>query len=206
MNGSDPVCARSATPVLWLACAIGALALVELVVPTVTAWVGIGTSTGVQPWRALTYPFTSYGVLSAAITIVICVAVASGVGRGLRPWCLVGCFAVSGLGAAAAASWLVSYSSGGAAAALLGTIAATTAVKRHRRGDIRGEIVLLVVLVSLALFAGSPDWVCDVGAIAAGASVGQLLATRRPGDERVRGPLLVVGVICLVLLVLAWVR
>lgn len=121
-----------------------------------TAWVGIGTSTGVQPWRALTYPFTSYGVLSAAITIVICVAVASGVGRGLRPWCLVGCFAVSGLGAAAAASWLVSYSSAGAAAALLGTIAATTAVKRHRRGDIRGEIVLLVVLVSLALFAGSP--------------------------------------------------
>lgn len=115
--------------------------------------------------------------------------------------------ALSGLGGSAALMlfmpvqfWPMSYG------AILGMLAAVAAAKRRFGEDIRGDLLLLGIMVAFSVVIGNvPGWISQIGAILAGGAAGAIIAYA-PRENRTRTQVLGLAGLAGVLLVLAFVR
>lgn len=175
-------------------------------------WVGSSTAIRFEYWRPLLYAVTTGGLLQLAINAGVLYLMGRGLETTMGTWNFLALFVLSGLGAATAlilAGPLVAY--GGSFSAILGIIAAYAVFKYQARQDIRGDIVLLALLIVWGVVAGGfslrGQWVGDVGAVVLGAGVGAVYAYS-PWRSRTRR--LIIGyaaltVVCLGVITLVWV-
>lgn len=168
---------------------------------------GSSQSLAWQFWRPMLYGFTSGGLLSALINALVLYLIGRGLERTVGSREFFALFWLSGLGAATVMVWV------GPAAALSGAIAgvfgviSAYAVVKHRSGmDVRGDIVLITLLLVWGVVAGSSAWIGEVGGIAVGAVSGAVIAYApwRDREQRIRMGMAIIAAVCLVLITLAW--
>ncbi|MDN5726968.1 MAG: rhomboid family intramembrane serine protease [Propionibacteriales bacterium] len=133
-----------------------------------------------QFWRLLTFGLTVGGFLNLVIHVLIMVMI----GRGLEPE--VGTWRYLGiLGAATLVGgtlfFLIAPDGGvvpGATASILGLIAAYAALKLRRGADIRGDLLMLALMVGFSFIVGMGSfyWLVQLGGVLGGGAAGMVLA------------------------------
>lgn len=206
------------TPVTWALCGIAVLLAVVDVLTQQTVLTLLGIAPALvesgQLWRVLTYGITSYpilgfGLLTLAINILIMVMIgrtlepALGTGRFLAVY-FTGVLVGGALFTLIAPAGVLAY---GFSAGVLGLIAANAALKLRMGGDIKGDLILLAILVGFSLIVslGSMYWLIQIGS-ALGAGAAAWVISAAPQQNRSRTQLLGVAAIWLVGLALVGVR
>lgn len=195
LAGRGPVSTTVALMVVTVA-----VALVDLVARG-TATMLLGFSVPLvqagQVWRLATGLFLAGGLLQLLINLMFVWLVGTSIEAEIGRWRMLGVLVVSTLGASAALMLLTDVRLMGLQyAAILGLLGAVAAVKLVRGEDVRGDLVLLGLMVAFSLAMGSVGWIAQVGAILAGGGVGLVLAR----VHRTRGQVLgvcAVGLGCL---------
>lgn len=155
-----------------------------------------------QVWRLVTGLFLSGSLLQLLINLMFVWFVGTSIEAQIGRWRMLGVLLVSTLGASAALmlftrahGWPLQY------AAILGLLGAVAAVKVVGHEDVRGDLILLGLMVVWSLAMGSQGWIAQLGAIIAGGACGFVLA-KAPWRGRDRFQALGmtgIGVVCLAL-------
>ncbi|AZZ39816.1 rhomboid family intramembrane serine protease [Acidipropionibacterium jensenii] len=193
-----------------------ALAAVTVVISVVSMvgpvgyWLAAGASPqfDFQVWRPLLFALSGGSILQAVINAAFLILV----GHSLEPMLGSIDFAVvyllAGLGGATALSVTgVAASLSGSICGVFGILAAMAVIKYLQHQDIRGDIILIALLVIWGILAGSRDWTAGIGAVVVGALVGWVWNRARWASRtRVWLSYAAVALVCLVVLVLTWMR
>lgn len=160
-----------------------------------------------QVWRPFTSALVTGSLVGAALTGLFLWFLGRAMEPDLGTVGFAGLYVVSGLGAAAAVTWLgplVSF--GGATGALFGLLGAQAAAKLKAREDIRGDLVLVAILLAYAFFVGGGDWTADLGGLVAGTAAGAVgaWAPWRLRMKRLRVGLVAIGAVALFACGVAW--
>lgn len=161
-----------------------------------------------QLWRLVTGILVSAGPFGLLINLLFLWLVGRSVESEIGRWRMLAIMGLSGLGSSAALMlfypisipWPLTF------AAILGLLAAVAVMKFKFGEDIRGDLVLLGLMVAFSVVLGSvPGWVSQLGAIAAGAGAGAVLSYA-PRVNRNRWQILGLSAIAVVGVGLALVR
>ncbi|GAB3698040.1 rhomboid family intramembrane serine protease [Mariniluteicoccus flavus] len=196
LGGRGPVSTTVALMVIT-----GAVAIIDLVSRGAASWFLAFSDPLIaqgQLWRLVTGIFLAGGLLQLLINLLFIWFVGTSVEAEIGRWRMLGVLVVSSLGASAALMLLANvrlmpmqY------AVILGLLAAVAAVKLVRGEDIRGDLILLGLMVVWSLAMGSVGWIAQVGAILAGGAAGMVLAKARDSRAETLG-LVAVGLVCVV--------
>lgn len=132
-----------------------------------------------QFWRLLTFGLITGGFLNLVIHVLILVMI----GRGLEPevgaWRYLGILACATL-VGGTLFVLIAPGGGvpGATASILGLIAAYAALKLRRGADIRGDLLMLALMVGFSFIVGMGSfyWLVQLGGVLGGGAAGAVLA------------------------------
>lgn len=170
-------------------------------------WIGSLPGIEGQFWRVLVYAFTSPGLLSALISAVVLFLIARGLQSELGAVNLVGLFVLGGMGAATAHVWFGPAATlDGAICAVFAIFAGYAVIKYRNSYDIRGDIILITLLILWGIFGGGQTWIGQLAAVAVGAALGAAHAYGpwRGREQRVRLTALGIALACLGLVALKW--
>lgn len=189
---------------------VGVVGVVDLVTRGLGAQLlgfsGPGIGAG-QIWRLVTGLVVAGHPLNVLISLLflwlVGRSIEAEVGRGR----MLAILLLAGLGGSTAlmlfypvSFWPMTY------AGILGMLAAVAAMKYRFGEDIKGDLILLGLMVAFSVVVGAvPGWISQVGAIIAGAGAGAVLAYA-PREGRTRWQVMGLGGIALVLVILAFVR
>jgi membrane associated rhomboid family serine protease len=159
-----------------------------------------------QLWRLVTGILISGGLLNLLISLLFLWLVGRSVEAEIGRWRMLAIMALGGLGASAALMlfypapmWPLTYAS------ILGLLAAVAVMKFKFGEDVRGDLILLGLMVAFSVVMLSIGGVVSqLGAIAAGAGAGAVLAYA-PRANRTRWQatgLALIAVVCVALAVL----
>lgn len=130
-----------------------------------------------QVWRLVTGLFLSGSLLQLLINLMFVWFVGTSIEAQIGRWRMLGVLLVSTLGASAALMLFTRVHGAPLQyAAILGLLGAVAAVKVVGREDVRGDLILLGLMVVWSLAMGSVGWIAQLGAIAAGGAAGFVLA------------------------------
>lgn len=170
---------RSTTVALMIAIAVvGVVDLVGRGLGTqLLGFSAIGVEAG-QLWRLVTGILVSGGLLNLLISLLFLWLVGRSVEAEIGRWRMLAIVALGGLGGSAALMlfypvplWPLTYAS------ILGLLAAVAVMKFKFGEDVRGDLILLGLMVAFSVVMGSvAGWVSQLGAIGAGAAAGAVLA------------------------------
>ncbi len=188
--------------------------LASAVVPQVTSYLLVGTYPGFafEYWRPILYALTTGSLLQVAINGLALYFMGRGLETTIGVGNVIALFFLSGLGAATTITLAGPiFAFGGSFSAILGIIAAYAVFKYQAHQDVRGDIVLLTLLIVWGIVVGGASlhgsWIGDIGAVVVGAGAGAVYAYS-PWHGR-RNRLLVgytaLAAVCLVVLTFTWV-
>ncbi|MFW6597038.1 rhomboid family intramembrane serine protease [Propionibacteriaceae bacterium Y2011] len=173
-----------ATPVTWSIAGISAVVMLAnfLTGGRVTGLLAL-SSLAVeygQVWRLLTFAVTTVGLFGLALNALVLVLV----GRTLEPllggWRFAAIFLTSTLVGGVLFVAVTSGPAGvtGMQAGVLGLIAANAAIKLRAGADIRGDLILLGIMVVFAFVVGfgSTYWLTQLGGVIGGGAAGLIVA------------------------------
>lgn len=154
-----------------------------------------------QWWRLITTSLTSYGLFSLVINSLFLFIIARAMEPQLGRWRLLSAFFLCGLGGSTLFFFLggPNAASAGGSAALVGLIALVAVVKWRGREDVRGELVMIGLLVVMGFLGGTGYVVSIIGGAITGALVGLVLA-QAPRNNRTRyqaGGMIAIAAMCL---------
>lgn len=160
-----------------------------------------------QVWRLVTGILVAGNPLSLLINLLFLWLVGRSVEADFGRGRMLAVLVLSGLGCSAALMlfmpvnlWPMAYG------AILGMLAAVAAAKRKFGEDIRGDLLLLGIMVAFSVVMGNvPGWVSQIGAIVAGGAAGAIIAFA-PRENRTRTQVLGLSGLAVVLVVLSFVR
>lgn len=193
---------RSTTVVLMIAIAV--VGVVDLVARGVASGL-LGFSAPAiaagQLWRLVTGILVAGGLINLLISLLFLWLVGRSVEAEIGRWRMLAVMVLSGLGASTAlmlfypvAGWPLTF------AAILGLLAAVAVMKFKFGEDVRGDLILLGLMVAFSVVMGSVGgWVSQLGAIIVGAAAGAVLAYAPRANQtrwQVIG-LAIVAVVCL---------
>jgi membrane associated rhomboid family serine protease len=166
------------------------------------AWIGEG-----QLWRLVTGILVSGGLLNLLISLLFLWLVGRSVEAEIGRWRMLAILVIGGIGASAALIlffpvdwWPLTF------AAILGLLAAVAVMKFKFGEDVRGDLILLGLMVAFSVVMGSAaGWVSQLGAIVAGAAAGAVLAYA-PRASRTRWQAIGLGAVAVVFIGLALAR
>lgn len=169
---------------------VGVVGLVDLVTRGLGAGLLGFSAPGVasgQVWRLATGILVAGPLLNVAISLLFLWLVGRSVEADLGRGRMLAVLLLAGLGGSTALMlfypvtlWPLAY------AAILGMLAAVAAMKFRFGEDIKGDLILLGLMVAFSVVVGSAaGWVSQLGAIAAGAGAGFVLAYA-PRENRTR--------------------
>lgn len=154
-----------------------------------------------QWWRLITTSLTSFGLFSLVINSLFLFIIARAMEPQLGRWRLLSAYFLCGLGSSSVFYFVAganAYTAGGSAA-LVGLIALVAMVKWRGQEDVRGELVMIGLLVIMGFLGGTGYVVSIVGGAITGALVGLVLA-QAPRSNRTRyqaGGMLAIAAACL---------
>lgn len=157
-----------------------------------------------QVWRLVTGILVAGGLLNLLISLLFLWLVGRSVEAEIGRWRMLAVMALSGVGASTALLlfypvdwWPLTF------AAILGLLAAVAVMKFKFGEDVRGDLILLGLMVAFSVVTGSvAGWVSQLGAIAAGAAAGAVLAYA-PRANQTRWQVIGLGTVAVVFLGLA---
>lgn len=188
--------------------------LVGLVAPVVTQYLWVGSSPGIrfEYWRPILYSLTTDGLLQLFINGVALYLMGRGLESTMGTWNFLILYLLSGLGAATTLILAGPFAAfGGSFAAILGIISAFAVFKYQAHQDIRGDIVLIALLIVWGLVAGGfslrGEWIGDIGGVVLGAGVGAVYAYSpwRLRTRRLTIGYVALALVCLAVVTIAWV-
>lgn len=140
-----------------------------------------------QVWRLLTSVFTSLGLFSLIINSMFLLFVGRAVETELGRWRMLSSYLLCGLGGSAV--FLLAggpaAASGGDTAALVGVLGLYAMAKWRRGEDVRGDLILIGLLIAMGLFGGGSYWLSLIGGAGTGIVAGlglETLARRRKAN------------------------
>lgn len=135
-----------------------------------------------QWWRLVTTSLTSVGLFSLVINSLFLFIIARAMEGQLGRWRLLSAFFLCGLGGSTLFFLLASPNavSASGSAALVGLIALVAMVKWRGQEDVRGELVMVGLLVVMGFLGGPGYWVSVLGGAMTGAVTG-LVLVQAPG-------------------------
>lgn len=198
---------RSTTITLMIAMAV--VGVVDLFGGLGLFWLGFSAPglAGGQLWRLATGILVSGHILNLLINLLFLWLVGRSVEAEIGRGRMLAVMLMSSLGASAAlmlfqpvSIWPLAY------AGILGLLAAVAAMKYKFGEDIRGDLILLGLMVAFSVVMGSvPAWVSQLGAIVAGAGAGAILAYA-PREGRTRWQVIGMSILAIVLIGLSLSR
>ncbi len=163
----------------WLLVTVAVVGAVVVAYPKLAALLLAG-SHGVfdyQYWRILTFALVPRSLLSLGVSLLFIYLIGSQAAQTFGERRAIYVFVIAGMGAAAFVTLFGPVvSAAGTISAVFGLIAAQTALKARYRQDIRGDLVLLVILLLFSLVAGSGDWLAELGGMVFGGLAGAVIA------------------------------
>lgn len=161
-----------------------------------------------QIWRLVTPILVAGGLLNVAISLLFLWLVGRSVEAELGRGRMLAVLVLSGLGGSTALMLFfprvgmmpMTY------AAILGMLAAVAAMKFRFGEDVKGDLILLGLMVAFSVVMGYvPGWISQLGAIVAGGAAGAVLAYA-PREHRTRWQVLGLAGIAVLCLLLVGVR
>lgn len=139
---------------------------------------------GGQLWRLVTSSFTSFGLFSLVINSMFLLFVGRAVESELGRWRMFATYLLCTFGGSALffIAGGPTAVTGGDTAALVGVIGLYAMSKWRRGEDVRGDLILLGLLIAMGLFGGGAYWLSLIGGALTGAVTGlglEALARRR---------------------------
>lgn len=186
---------------------MGAVGLIDLVTGfAASATLGM-SSIGVlqgQVWRLVTGIVVSGHPINILFNLLFLYLVGRQVEQSFGRWRMLVVMLLSVLGSSTVLMFFGTHAWPGAYAAILGILAAMAAVKGRAGEDVRGDLVLLAVMVGFQLVMGAPvySWLSLIGALIAGGASGLVLTTGRGRANLTRTHITGFSVIAVVLLAL----
>lgn len=160
---------------------IGAVGLVDLVTGSLASRLLAFSAPLIQAgelWRPVTSIVVTGSALNLLIHLVFLYFVGRSVEHEIGAGRMLALLVLSGMGASVALLWLAPVTVWpNSFAAILGVLAGVAVLKLRTGEDIRGDLILLGLMVAFNLVLGSvAGWVSDLGGIGAGAAAGAAIA------------------------------
>lgn len=155
-----------------------------------------------QWWRLVTTSLTSFGLFSLVINSLFLFIIARAMEPQLGRWRLLSAYFLCGLGSSTVFFFVAGANAAtvGGSAALVGLIALVAVVKWRGQEDVRGELVMIGLLVVMGFLGGTGYVVGIIGGALTGAVIGLVLAKAPRNNNRTRyqvSGMLAIAAVCL---------